>query len=97
MTTTRYAYPRCGRAYWAFNATPESNEWCTVTGSYYGTQVDPPAPKPCMGALFTTPEAAKAYRAAAAPGTQAASDRPLMRVAYLGGSRFQILGSEAKA
>lgn len=97
MSDSRVTYPRCGNVYWAFNATPESNEWCTVRGSYYGARVDPPAPSSCMGALFTTAEAAKAYRATAAPGTARDSDDPLVRVMYLGGATFPILGSEATA
>ena len=61
--------PHVGDAYFAFNATPESSKWATVTGSRYGVTLDPPEPRPSIGAVFTTREAAEAYRAAAKPGT----------------------------
>ena len=84
------ARPRVGGVYFVFNSTPESSKWATVTGSRYGVTLDPPEPRPSIGAVFTTRKAAEAYQAAAKPGSTAASDRPLVRVEWAGGTSFRF-------
>ena len=89
------ARPTLGSVYYAFNSITESAEWCTVTGSHWGLLLDPPAPVEWTGAVFTSREAAEAYRAAARPGSVAASDRPLVRVQWRGGALFRIVPEAA--
>lgn len=66
---------------------PDS-QWALVIGSYWGVCVDAVEPRPYIGHLFTTLERAEAWRAKAAPGTEAAQPYPWVWVRWDHGRYF---------